>query len=221
MLLELIHLKKEYSRDREIFSAVDDASLVIGEGELVCVTGKSGSGKTTFLSMIAGLIEPTSGSVVFNGVNLTELKDGELSLLRNTKIGYIPQGQSTLGNFSVMDNILLPFYLHKRSGNPLERASYLMEQTGIAHLSKSYPAQLSGGELRRVTIVRSLINEPQLLLADEPTGDLDPETLEDVMKLFVKISHDGVSIILVSHDANVVSYKDRHFSMESGHLTEK
>ncbi|MDR1874016.1 MAG: ABC transporter ATP-binding protein [Synergistaceae bacterium] len=220
MLLELRDLKKEYLRQGSPFAAVDGVSVSVDKGEFVCVTGRSGSGKSTLLNMAAGLLKPTSGSIAFDGRELSKLDDDELSFLRNTRIGYIPQGHSVLANFSVLDNIRLPFYLYKREGNPTDRARRLMEQVGIPHLEKSYPAQLSGGEVRRVAIARSLVNAPQLLIADEPTGDLDRQTTEDVMNLFTQVAGDGVAVLVVTHDADVVRHNSRHFSMDSGKLTE-
>jgi putative ABC transport system ATP-binding protein len=220
MLLELRSLRKEYVRENAVFAAIDGVNASIGKSELVCVTGRSGSGKSTLLNMIAGLLKPTSGSVLFESRELTALEDAELSLLRNTHIGYIPQGYSVLANFSVLDNVKLPFYLHARDGNPTNRAFDLLERVGIPHLANAYPAQLSGGELRRVAIARGLINAPRLLLADEPTGDLDPQTTEDVMKLFTQVARDGVAIVLVTHDRQIPSCANRHFSMEVGKLTE-
>jgi putative ABC transport system ATP-binding protein len=220
MILELRNLKKEYPRQNTTFAAVDDVNASVGEGEFVCVTGRSGSGKSTLLNMIAGLLNPTSGSIAFDGRELTKLNDDDLSFLRNTQIGYIPQGHSVLANFSVLDNIKFPFYLHKRAGNPTDRARRLMERVGISHLERAYPAELSGGELRRVSIARGLVNEPRLLIADEPTGDLDSQTTEDVMKLFTQVSKEGVAVLVATHDANVVRYNNRHFSMESGKLAE-
>lgn len=223
MLLELRNVKKEYLREREKtpFAAVDDANLSVGEGERICVTGRSGSGKSTLLNMVAGLLQPTSGEICFEGRELSGLGDEELSFLRNSRIGYIPQGRGILANFSVLDNVRLPFYLYRRQGNPTERARRLLEQVGMLHLADSYPAELSGGELRRVGIARGLVMEPALLIADEPTGDLDPETTEEILKLFVRVSRDnGVAVLLVTHDESVVRGGGRHFVMNAGKLTE-
>jgi putative ABC transport system ATP-binding protein len=221
MLLELRHLKKEYLRENVPFAVVDDVNISIDAGERACITGRSGSGKSTLLNMVAGLLKPTSGTILFEGRDLSDLKDEELSFLRNGRIGYIPQGHSILSNFSVLDNVRLPFYLYKRHEDPMERACRLLEQVGMLRLSKSYPAELSGGELRRVAIARSLVNEPQLLIADEPTGDLDPETTEEVMELFSQVTrNNGVALLLVTHDKSVVRRDGKHFVMASGKLTE-
>ncbi|MDR2179649.1 MAG: ABC transporter ATP-binding protein [Synergistaceae bacterium] len=221
MLLELRNLKKEYLRGNASFAAVNDVNLSIDEGERVYITGRSGSGKSTLLNMVAGLLKPTSGEILFEGRDLASLKDEELSFLRNSRIGYIPQGRSILSNFSVLENVKLPFYLYKRREDPAERVRRLLEQVGILHLAKIYPSELSGGELRRVAIARSLVNTPRLLIADEPTGDLDPDTTEEVTKLFSQVSRDnGVAVLLVTHDHSIVHRGGRHFSMDYGKLTE-
>jgi putative ABC transport system ATP-binding protein len=221
MLLELRNLKKEYLRENASFAAVNDVNLSIGEGERICITGRSGSGKSTLLNMVAGLLKPTSGEILFEGRDLSSLEDEALSFLRNSRIGYIPQGRSILSNFSVLENVKLPFYLYKRPENPTEKVRRLLEQVGILHLAEIYPSELSGGELRRVAIARSLVNTPRLLIADEPTGDLDPDTTAEVMKLFSQVSQDnGVAVLLVTHDPSIVHRGGRHFSMNSGKLTE-
>ena len=206
MLLEIRELKKEYKRGGKVFPAVDNVSLSVSENDFICITGRSGSGKSTFLNIAAGLLAPTSGSIVFDGRDLIKLSDGELSGLRNTQIGFIPQGRSILPNFTVLDNVKLPFYLSKRKGNPAERAIYLLEKVGLHKLAEMYPSQLSGGELRRVSIARALINSPRLIIADEPTGDLDPQTTQDIMRLFSQISVSGTAVILVTHEPDVACY---------------
>jgi putative ABC transport system ATP-binding protein len=219
-LLDVLGLRKEYSRGGRTFEAVRSASMSAGEGDFVCITGQSGSGKSTLLNMIAGLLEPTSGSIIFDGSDLTGMDDDELSLYRNAQIGYIPQGYSILPNLSVIDNVLLPFYLYRKTGDPADRAMALLERVGIAHLAEAYPAHLSGGELRRTAIARSLINSPRMLVADEPTVDLDPRNAEEVMRIFSDISRDSAAVILVTHEESAARWADRRFSMESGTLRE-
>ncbi|MDR1972900.1 MAG: ABC transporter ATP-binding protein [Treponema sp.] len=227
MLLEIEGLTKEYKRNRLPFPAVKDAALSIGAGDFVYLTGRSGSGKTTLLSMAAGLLKPTAGTVSLEGKNIFTLNDGEISFLRNTKIGYIPQGLSLLPNLTVEDNVRLPLYLSgKLSGKDLPRegtkkARSLLEQVGIAHLAQAYPPQLSGGEQRRVSIARALINDPVLLIADEPTGDLDQETTAEIMRLFSDIAGKGAAVLLVTHEPETVPYGNRHYLMKAGTLTQK
>jgi putative ABC transport system ATP-binding protein len=218
MLLEMKGVRKEYRRDGVGFFAVDGVDLTANENDFIIITGRSGSGKSTLLKMIAGLLRPSSGSIVFSGRDLAGVSDDEGALTRNAGIGYIPQEHSLLSNFTVRENVILPFYFYRRSGDPDERADYLLEQTGIARLAQSYPAQLSGGEQRRVSIARSLINEPKLIVADEPTGDLDPQTAEEILGLFSQVSGTGAAVILVTHDTNVKGHGNRRLVMESGRL---
>jgi putative ABC transport system ATP-binding protein len=149
---------------------------------------------------------------------LTALGDAELSRLRNTKIGYIPQGHSVLANLTILENVCLPFYLCPRGGEPSARAAELLAEVGIAHLAHSYPAELSGGELRRVSIARGLINAPRLLIADEPTGDLDRRNAEGVMELFSAVAKTGTAVLVVTHEADSLRYCDRHLEMDGGKL---
>lgn len=220
MLLETTSLTKEYSRERAKFFAIDHLNLSIAENDFVLITGRSGSGKSTLLNLLAGLLPATEGEVLFDGRKYSKLTDKEMSLLRNQDIGFIPQGQSLLPNLTALDNVLLPFRLYRSGSGPVDRAHELLDQMDISHLSETFPGELSGGELRRITIARSLINSPSLLIADEPTGDLDPESRESVMDLFSSISAHGVTIVLVSHEIGASDYGNRHLIMNAGRLTE-
>jgi putative ABC transport system ATP-binding protein len=223
MLLEIKGLTKEYIRNDAPFPAVRDVFLDIEQGGFVSITGRSGSGKTTLLSMAAGLIKPTSGSVEFEGRNIAELNDAELSALRNTKIGYIPQGLTLLPNLNVLDNVRLPYFLSdagpQGENDSVEKALSLLARTGIPHLAASYPKELSGGEARRVSIARALINDPAILIADEPTGDLDAETTADIMALFDSIAKSGTAILLVTHESDAISGRAQAWVMNSGKLS--
>ncbi|MDR0589541.1 MAG: ABC transporter ATP-binding protein, partial [Spirochaetaceae bacterium] len=187
-LLELRDLGKEYRRGGRAFNAVNRVNLSLGPGDFISVIGRSGSGKTTLLNMGAGLLKPTQGSVFFEGKDIYALEDKEISFLRNKKIGYVPQGQSLLSNFTVFDNVCMPWFLFKREGDVEGRAFTLLEKVGISRLASSYPKELSGGEMRRTAIARALINEPRLLIADEPTGDLDAQTTAEILRLFSQIA---------------------------------
>jgi putative ABC transport system ATP-binding protein len=221
MFLEVKGLTKEYKRNDSVFAAVAGVNLSVSPADFISITGRSGSGKSTLLNMIAGLLTPTSGSIEIDGQDISALSDKEASLVRNSKIGYIPQGQSVLANFTVLDNVRLPFYLFKRQGDATEKALSLLAQVGIPHLSLSYPRQLSGGELRRISIARALINSPSLLLADEPTSDLDPETSAEIMALFRRISQNGTAVLLVTHQLETTSYGNSVYTMADGILTKR
>ncbi|MDR0350370.1 MAG: ABC transporter ATP-binding protein [Coriobacteriales bacterium] len=219
MILEAQKLCKVYQQDSRALSAVDDASLSIAEGEFVCVAGRSGSGKSTLLNILTGLLTPTSGTVIFEGQNYAAMDDEALSRLRRTRLGYIMQGVSVLPNFTVLQNLILPYALPRYDDSLVENARLTLEQTGIAHLASQYPSNLSGGELRRVAIARTLLMSPRLLVADEPTGDLDEETAAEVMRLFGSIVADGTAILMVTHDTEAIGCASRVLTMKAGRLS--
>jgi putative ABC transport system ATP-binding protein len=218
MLLEARCLNKQYQRLGKLFSAVRDVDFFMEQGEFVNIVGRSGSGKSTLLNMLAGLLTPTSGTISLDGGAFSALDDKKMSALRNSKIGYIPQGSSALFNLSVFDNVRLPFYLSKREGDALGRAAFLLDEVGLGELAESFPSQLSGGELRRVLIARALMNEPLLLIADEPTSDLDTQTTKEIMSLFAKINKNGLAILTVTHELDTLSYGSRTMTMRDGSL---
>jgi putative ABC transport system ATP-binding protein len=217
-LLELKELTKEYKRGGRTFNAVNQVSLSLEPGDFISIIGRSGSGKSTLLNMSAGLLRPTGGAVLFEGNDIHRLKDKEISFLRNEKIGYVPQGQSLLSNFTVFDNVCIPWFLFKREGDVEGRAFILLEKVGISHLAASYPRELSGGEMRRAAIARSLINEPRLLIADEPTSDLDAETTAEIMGLFSRIAGEGTAVLIVTHELDTLNYGNRTYAMDAGNL---
>ena len=188
-ILKLNSVCKKYFRGHEAFNAVNNISLEINPGDFINIIGKSGSGKSTLLKLCAGLLTPSSGNIEFNGENL-----------------------------NVIENILLPFYLYKHAGDGEGYARILLEKFGIEKLFKSYPDELSGGELRRVLIARAMINNPKIIIADEPTSSLDAESSENVMEIFNNLNSDGITIILVSHDLETLKYGKTIFKMEAGNL---
>lgn len=221
-MLELKQLKRIYERDDiSPFTAVDNVDLSVMPGDFVSIIGRSGSGKSTMLNMIVGLLRPTSGRVLINGADLWSMNDENMAKVRNLKIGYVPQGLSLLSNLTILDNVRLPFYLYKREGNDIELAMNLLEEMRIQNLVQKYPAQLSGGEMRRVAIARALVNNPEILIADEPTSDLDEETTKEVMKFFSEVHSKGITILMVTHEYDITSYGNRVCTMVSGKLIEK
>ncbi|WP_029320249.1 ABC transporter ATP-binding protein [Butyrivibrio sp. AE3004] len=221
MTLEIRGLEKKFIQgNREIY-AVRDAGLFVPGGSFISIIGRSGSGKSTLLNLIAGLLEPSGGTIVLNTREIARLSDEEASYLRNSEIGYIMQGKSLLKNLTVLDNVRLPFYLFNREGDDTERARQLLDRVGILHLENAYPSSLSGGELRRVSIARALINNPGILLADEPTSDLDRENTSGILKLFRKIADEGTTVIMVTHELDTLKYGDAVYRMEEGILTKE
>jgi putative ABC transport system ATP-binding protein len=220
MKLEIRHLTKHYRRGQTRFDAVYNASLSLPYGAFVSLIGRSGSGKTTLLNMVVGLLSPDSGEVLVDGINLFSLNERQRNDFRNTRVGYIPQGRSLLGNLTALDNARLPFHLQPRSGDSLQKARELFAQLGISHLENSYPAELSGGELRRVALARALINSPELILADEPTSDLDIGTAREIWELFSRLNAQSVAFLVATHDVELSRRGNVIWEMHSGRLTQ-
>ena len=219
MLLDVKNLRKDYQRGSQHFSAVNNVSFSMARTDFISIMGKSGSGKTTLLNMIAGLLTPTQGKITINGTNLFELDDKQVSAFRNQNIGYIPQGSSLLPNLTALENIRLPFYLTKRENqSSLNYALDLLEKAKISYLKDTYPANMSGGEMRRIAILRALICRPKLVIADEPTSDLDEESSVQIMALLTEIHQQGTGLLIVTHDNDVANYSQRKLKMSSGRL---
>ena len=210
-------------RGTNIFEAVKEVDLVLAQGTVTVLSGESGSGKSTLLHLLCGLLTPTSGRVVLGDTDLASLPDDALSRLRGEKMGIIPQGQTALHALTVLENILLPASLG-RKGEALpeekERAQQLLERLDIGILAEAMPSELSGGEMRRMAIARALIRNPEVILADEPTGDLDEENTERVLKLLREMADAGAAVLLVTHDAVPDGMADLCLRMKRGELAE-
>lgn len=209
---------RRQGKGTNLFTAVQEADLRLLAGELVEVEGRSGSGKSSLLNMMAGILAPWSGRILLDGQDLYALPDRELSLVRNRKIGMIPQGQTGLRALTVLENVLLPSEMYPGVPLPRERAEALLEQVGIAHLAGAYPEELSGGELRRMSIARALASDPGVVLADEPTADLDDENTKTVLSLLRRCADEGRAVLLVTHEREAAAYADRVCRMEQGVL---
>jgi putative ABC transport system ATP-binding protein len=212
-------LVKEYERRGKTFRAVDDVDIQIREGEFIIITGESGSGKTTLLNLLLGLTKPASGSVRFEGEDINSFDDRRLSEIRNEKIKYIPQGDSLLSSLTVRENILFPFVIGGKEKPSDERLYELSDRLGITDLLDEYPSELSGGEMRRATIARAIINKPAVIIADEPTGNLDRDNTSKVMEIFKDISGEGTAVVVVTHQRETLGYASKIFGMSHGKLT--
>jgi len=202
-------------------TAVYGANLEISQGEFVLIVGRSGSGKTTLLNLAAGLTQPTSGKVLIDGTNLWDLTDQQQSFLRNQRIGFVFQFPSLLPTLTVLDNVILPtvFGSKQEAVQMQDRATQLLQKVGLADKLAAYPRQLSAGQQQRVVIARALMNQPLMLLADEPTSNLDEKTELEIMELF----HDlhvsmGITIVMVTHMRQLVSYGTRAVEMANGQI---
>lgn len=224
-MIELKEISKTYilGKDQHVL-AVTPTSLEIQSGEFVIITGRSGSGKTTLLNLVAGLTRPTSGDVFLDGHNLWSMSDKEQSNLRNQTVGFIFQFPSLLPSLRVLDNVVLPTIFEdsgsasgSASSEKYARAKELLATVGLSDKLRAFPRQLSAGQQQRVVIARALLNQPKLLLADEPTSNLDEQTEREIMDLFRQIHIDtGITIVMVTHTSQLVSYGTRAISMAMG-----
>lgn len=221
-MITLEKVSKVYQPSQEYtVQALCPVDLEISSGEFVIITGRSGSGKTTLLNLIAGLTRPTTGKVLLEGIDLWSISDQKQSALRNQKIGFIFQFPSLLPSLTTLENVALPS-IFTQDGTRLtayNRAGELLDTVGLREKQAVYPRQLSAGQQQRVVVARALLNHPQLLLADEPTSDLDEQTEIEIMELFRKIHQDtGITIVMVTHASQLVSYGTRAIQMAGGKI---
>ena len=222
MILKAENISKRYFRKTgaaNYFYAVNPVNLEIKSGEAAVLMGRSGSGKTTLLNMLSGLLFPTEGKVWMDGIDLYSLDDKVLSRLRSEKIGVVPQGRSAIDTLTVLENILLPAGLYGKP-LPVEAGQQWMERLGIGQLRDARPAELSGGELRRMAIARALAQSPDILFADEPTGDLDDENTRLVLSALYAYAHEKKkAVFIVTHENSALQYTDLVYRMDSGNIT--
>jgi putative ABC transport system ATP-binding protein/lipoprotein-releasing system ATP-binding protein len=220
VILEGIH--KTYEIEGSTLTAVGGASLTIEKGEFLSIVGHSGSGKTTLLSIIGGMLRPSSGRCVVDGTDIYTLTEKDISAYRARTVGFMFQFSSLLPVLTAEENLLLPtLFAPARGGDPGRRALEYLELVGLGDKARAYPAQLSGGQQRRVAIARALMNEPAIILADEPTGDLDEETEAEVMNLFLRINRErGITFVIVTHSSDLAATASRHLRMTHGLLEE-
>lgn len=197
----------------DLFTCLD---LTIHKEELAVVLGPSGSGKTTFLNLIAGFVKPVSGSIYVKGKDIARFGEAEVCRYRNRHLGFVFQFFNLIHQFNAADNVLVPLLLAGEGKTKAEqRVSQLLEQVGMTHRRKHYPWELSGGEQQRVAIARALANSPDIILADEPTGNLDKKTGSTILDLLSEIHKEGKTIIVVTHDARIVNQATRVYDMEA------
>ena len=212
---------KSYSIDDQTFRAVDNVSLVVAQGDMTSIVGHSGSGKTTLLSLIGGLTKPDSGSIVIGKENILAMTDDDLSEFRNRKISFIYQFSSLIPTLTVLENVILPTVFGTGQPDAVGYASELLGIVGLENKMNVYPSQLSGGQQRRVAIARAFVNLPELVLADEPTGDLDEETEEEMIQFFTSMNRDkGVTFLVVTHNTELAKRLGRQYKMHNGMIAE-
>ncbi len=200
-------------------AALSDVSLSLEKKDFVTVMGPSGGGKTTLLNCMGGLDTPDAGEIHFNGKLLSGMKDRELTQLRRQEIGFVFQFFNLMPTLSVLENIELPLLLSHASKESRNRVKELLDYVGLAHRARSFPAELSGGEMQRVAIARALVHQPSLLLADEPTGNLDSENGLKILDLLKQASEDfEATVVVVTHNPQAAKYGNRHFDIRDGKL---
>ncbi|MGD0282228.1 MAG: ABC transporter ATP-binding protein [Dissulfurispiraceae bacterium] len=220
-MIEIKDINKSYTIDGKKAVVVDHASFMVGKGEILSIVGHSGSGKTTLLSLIGGLTKPDSGSVVIDGKDIWSMDDDVLSNFRNKTISFIYQFASLIPTLTVLENMVLPLTFGKHGEDAGSYAKQLCEAVGMCDKIQSYPSQLSGGQQRRVAIARAFITNPGIVLADEPTGDLDEENEAEVIRFFKKMNDEkGTIFIIVTHNSDLAKQSGRQLKMSNGVITQ-
>lgn len=217
-ILEVKNLSKIYGKDDTLVKAVDDVSFTVEQGEFVAIIGPSGSGKSTLLHIIGGVDTPTTGNVIIDGTDITKLKESPLSIFRRRQIGLVYQFYNLIPILTVEENLTLPLLLDGRKPNK-EQIDYLVSNLGLGDRLKHLPNQLSGGQQQRVSIGRALANNPALLLADEPTGNLDSENSKEIVALLRKFNREhNQTVIMITHDERIAQSADRIIAIEDGKI---
>jgi ABC-type lipoprotein export system ATPase subunit len=219
-MIEVSGLVKTYSDGARTIKPIDNVDFSCRKGELILILGRSGSGKTTFLNILGGLIRPTKGKILIDGRDIASLSDKSLSSIRSRSIGFVFQFPGLLSTLTALENVAIPARI---AGNPEAstcRALQLLTRVGLREKANCMPSQMSGGELKRTAIARALMNNPSIILADEPTADLDVDTEREIMVFFSEIMSEGTTIIMVTHNSDLASHASRVLRMENGKLIE-
>ena len=219
VVIKLEDVHKVYHTGEVDVHAVRGVSLEIGRGEFVAIMGASGSGKSTMMNILGCLDRPTSGRYFLDGVDVSELDREQLANIRNRKIGFVFQGFNLLSRTSALENVELPMLYARDHLTPhavMEKATRALEIVGLAERSAHHPSQLSGGQQQRVAIARALVNQPAMVLADEPTGNLDSRTSIEIMGVFQKLNDEGITVIMVTHELDIARYTKRNVVMRDG-----
>ncbi|KJF48185.1 ABC transporter ATP-binding protein [Bacillus sp. FSL W7-1034] len=220
-MIQLSNVTKSYEVAEETFDVLSEVDLVIGKGEYMSIMGPSGSGKSTLMNIIGCLDHPTSGQYHFQGMELSAAKDQELAVIRNRSIGFVFQQFYLLPRLNARRNVELPMiYAGISQKERKERAEMALEKVGLADRMKHMPNELSGGQKQRVAIARAIVNEPELILADEPTGALDSKTSGSIMEQFTKLNEEGTTVVLVTHEEEIAAYTNRIVVVRDGRLAQ-
>ena len=217
MIIKTENLTKDYETGTQVVSALKGINLSVEKGEFLSIMGPSGSGKTTLMNIIGCLDSPTNGSYYLNDKSVSKLDDDDLAKIRNEEIGFVFQSFHLLARNTAFDNVMLPLkYAGLSKEEATKRSNNVLDLVGLSSRSKHTPAELSGGQQQRVAIARALVNEPSILYADEPTGNLDSKTGQDVMKIFKDLNENGQTIILITHEDSIAKQSNRIITIMDG-----
>ena len=219
-VINLINISKSYYIGKQEVPVLTDINLSIKKGEFVSIMGSSGAGKSTLMNILGCLDRPTTGSYLLNGKEVANQNDDALAYTRNKEIGFVFQSFNLIPRLSALDNVILPMiYGHVYKSERKERALHMLELVGLESRIDHVPAEMSGGQRQRVAIARALINNPSIIMADEPTGNLDSKSTKEVMEIFTKLYKLGKTVILVTHETGVANYASRHVILSGGHIS--
>ncbi len=220
-VIEVHQLYKDYQTAAGPFPVLKDVNLSIENGDYVAIMGHSGSGKSTFMNILGCLDKPSKGEYILDGHPVANMEQNAVAQVRNKTIGFVFQGFNLLARSSLLDNVALPLvYAGVDKAERHARAKLLLEKVGLAKYLNSRPNQISGGQQQRVAIARALVNKPRLILADEPTGNLDSTTSEEIMALFAELNQDGITIVLVTHEADIAEHASRQVRFLDGRIVQ-
>lgn len=221
-MINIKNVSKIYNIGNEKLRVLDDVSLTIDKGEFVAIVGPSGSGKSTLMNMIGGLDKPSEGAVIIEGEDISKLKDRKMSKFRNEKIGFVFQSFNLEPTLTALENVMMPLMIAGKTDREMkERASAMLQSLGMGDRVKHKPTELSGGQRQRVSIARALVNNPKIVLADEPTGNLDSKSGKAVMEILTNFKKQGYTIVMVTHNMQEASYADRVVKIMDGKVEEK
>ncbi|MBM4328759.1 MAG: ABC transporter ATP-binding protein [Deltaproteobacteria bacterium] len=218
-MIEVRNLEKVFQKDQSEVRVLEDISLTIGEGEFVSIMAPSGMGKSTFLNILGCLDKPSSGTYILDNVPVHEMNDDELSHIRNKKFGFVFQSFHLLPRMTAWENVTLPLIYSEADANMKAKAVQVLEAVGLGDRVDHLPRELSGGQQQRVAIARALVNDPRIILADEPTGNLDSKSGQEIMGIFKKLHGEGRTLIVVTHDREVALLSDRIIEMKDGRIS--